>query len=667
MDLQQNPFFVLGATPREDRRRILELAEEKSLLADSALCAQARSDLTNPRKRLPAEIAWLPGVDPIQVSEALSGLDNNPCNLLTMKQLPALARANLIAAGLVRLEEKLWGKEITRWILALARSYERIRPEKVMRLINEDRAVAGFPEITEVSLVEEALSEQRRHFKSVIKQALDSLPAAELVKAVTVIVETATENGGSQAPVLVDDLVDSYEVDAQSFFEKETKNIADLIAKVKQAADAKQPDAVITQWIAQLEQVVLNWDFVAQPIQLSAKSRGIRHQPSFQIASSIRALSLYFWNEHQNVECSQRLTNLSQEVFSEVAEVAEQLEEDADALEEIAKQEEIRGFMEPVSQLCKSAAESAEKNPSAADKEARRVLYNVPHLISQLDSHGSAELTALVKDQIALTVMHCAVVYGNRTEDWKTCMALLEESRRLAMSEEVENRIVQNLQTARENGRWGIEQYHTPGAPAGPTRNARNSQSSSGNGCVIIFMCIIAGLIFSGVLLNESSNNRSDSPPTRYTSSNAHSTSSSYASKPSFDQPPQTMPHNGWIQRYHSSEAIAPLRIVTRPSGHHYFVKIEYYHIGRTAITIFVRDGASVDLDVPLGSYALKYACGTTWYGTNYLFGPETSYYKAEDRFDFQIEGNHVTGYTIELFLQRDGNLRTTDIPAFEF
>lgn len=63
--LHQAPFALLGVTTRDDRRRIVELAEDKSLELDHDVCQKARSDLTNPRTRLRAEIAWLPRVDHI--------------------------------------------------------------------------------------------------------------------------------------------------------------------------------------------------------------------------------------------------------------------------------------------------------------------------------------------------------------------------------------------------------------------------------------------------------------------------------------------------------------------------------------------------------------------------------------------------------------------------
>ena len=59
MDLVQNPFYILTANPHDNHRRIMELADERSLLLDSSECMDAYSDLINPRKRLSAEMGWL--------------------------------------------------------------------------------------------------------------------------------------------------------------------------------------------------------------------------------------------------------------------------------------------------------------------------------------------------------------------------------------------------------------------------------------------------------------------------------------------------------------------------------------------------------------------------------------------------------------------------------
>ena len=52
----------------------------------------------------------------------------------------------------------------------------------------------------------------------------------------------------------------------------------------------------------------------------------------------VRGLAIHMFNEHGKLDFSQQLTNMLQEVFAEVVEVAERTAEDADALGEIAEQ-----------------------------------------------------------------------------------------------------------------------------------------------------------------------------------------------------------------------------------------------------------------------------------------------------------------------------------------
>ena len=71
MDLFQNPFYILNATPQDNRRRIMELADSRSLLHDPEECREAAATLTHPRRRLAAEMAWMLGVLPKHVNYVL--------------------------------------------------------------------------------------------------------------------------------------------------------------------------------------------------------------------------------------------------------------------------------------------------------------------------------------------------------------------------------------------------------------------------------------------------------------------------------------------------------------------------------------------------------------------------------------------------------------------
>ena len=115
------------------------------------------------------------------------------------------------------------------------------------------------------------------------------------------------------------------------------------------------------------------------------------------------------------------------------------------------------------------------------------------------------------------------------------------------------------------------------------------------------------------------------------------------------------------------ADGVAPLTISTRQGTGHYFVKIVDWATDAVVMTLFVRSGQSVSTKVPLGSFKIKYAAGSQWYGETYLFGPNTSYSMADKRFDFEETGDQVSGFTVELFLQPNGNLTTKRIRPEDF
>ena len=78
LSIHKNPFSLLCVSTRDGRKLIVERAEERSLAVDPASCQQARSELTNPRTRLAAEISWLPGVSPRRATALLNSLTADP-------------------------------------------------------------------------------------------------------------------------------------------------------------------------------------------------------------------------------------------------------------------------------------------------------------------------------------------------------------------------------------------------------------------------------------------------------------------------------------------------------------------------------------------------------------------------------------------------------------
>ena len=331
--LHRNPFFVLGATSRDDRRRIVELAEERSLAIDHEACQKARSDLTNPRTRLGAEIAWLPGVSPRKAEQLARRVLEDPLSIRSESGLPILAHVNLMAAAFEAIDAQDAPDDVAAFIQEIGDLVEGLTVDDILRDINEDRAISGFPEIKSGEQIESELTERKRYFRNAIKEALNRLPPASLIEVMTEAVDAATGGGEDQAPALIDELVDSYEVETQHFLQKEAENVHKLIKATRDSGSAGE--GAIKPLVDKLEAVTRNWEKVAHPIQLSAKARGIVHKPSAELAFSIRSLAVELFNEHDLLTQSNRITKLLQELFSQVPELAERVEEDAEALQNI--------------------------------------------------------------------------------------------------------------------------------------------------------------------------------------------------------------------------------------------------------------------------------------------------------------------------------------------
>ena len=107
LPILSNPFQILGLSSRDNRQRIVEAAEEKSLSLDGELCSKARTDLTNPRNRLAAEVAWLPGLSPRRAHQLIEALGRNPVSIFGTEGLPPLAHANLMASAVLALDPEL--------------------------------------------------------------------------------------------------------------------------------------------------------------------------------------------------------------------------------------------------------------------------------------------------------------------------------------------------------------------------------------------------------------------------------------------------------------------------------------------------------------------------------------------------------------------------------
>ena len=186
-------------------------------------------------------------------------------------------------------------------------------------------------------------------------------------------------------------------------------------------------------------------------------------------------------------------------------------------------------------------------------------------------------------------------------------------------------------------------------------------------------------LIFGFNALNANSSNNSTSQPASYTPryqpssyQQSQSQTPTWANtkpvEPVFSEPEQPMPEQGAMSFgadsfLNSSDTKAPFKITT-PSDGNYVMKIEDWDTKEFVATYFIRRSSTLSIELPLGSYKLKFAQGDKWYGTNFLFGPTTAYSYVPDKMTFYIDGDYVRGHEIELIPQVNGNLTTPQMRA---
>lgn len=333
--LYLNPFYLLGATTRDGRGRIVELAEERSLVADERVCRDAQNALINLRGRLAAEMGWFPGVSPRKAAEVAAGI-NAFALPEAVREIPPLARANALAACLETLQPNSDPAKACSVILRLAAAVEEFDPDEVLRDINEDRSIAGYQPVRDAGLVVEEFEDCKRAYRNAVRVFADSLQSRTLVELVDRLVDFGTEGGTTYVPVVIQDVVDLFETAAQGFVEREGGNVLTLVGRAKAAIP--HGEASVAEVFADVERAALNFNAVLRPVQAVSHANGTDHRPSLDVAYAIRGLAITLHNEHGWHELPARITAFLEENFPRLGEIRDAVAADADYLRQAADQ-----------------------------------------------------------------------------------------------------------------------------------------------------------------------------------------------------------------------------------------------------------------------------------------------------------------------------------------
>ncbi len=128
---------------------------------------------------------------------------------------------------------------------------------------------------------------------------------------------------------------------------------------------------------------------------------------------------------------------------------------------------------------------------------------------------------------------------------------------------------------------------------------------------------------------------------------------------PDYGEPPPS--HAFWIKEpIYRCDSI--LKINTSKDAS-YVVKIVDPSNGEVIMTFYLPAGISEEIDVPSGTFEIRYTSGTEWFGNNEMFGDKGTYAKADQTFRF----SDGSGYELTLYRVRNGNLHTSKIRKEDF
>lgn len=186
-------------------------------------------------------------------------------------------------------------------------------------------------------------------------------------------------------------------------------------------------------------------------------------------------------------------------------------------------------------------------------------------------------------------------------------------------------------------------------------------------------VALFGALIWSGSLLVRLNSPPAIQVPYSQRNPSPSSTAPSYyrtprPAAPVFNEPQMPLPDHGvFSSAFGYLHEGCPFKLRTRADSGFYLVKLEEWYTQREVATYFVYGGMLLETLIPPNSYRLKYANGQLWYGRQFLFGPDTAYSVANAKLDFTETSDGYNGHTIELILQRHGNLSTKQIRPADF
>ena len=237
-----------------------------------------------------------------------------------------------------------------------AKSFDQQTIEQIEAQINQSRTAARFPSVKDTARMSDILQDIRREYLKNITTAFDSLRTAEVIdvlsKELSLAESERAKSSGSVIPALLEDLMNSYEIAAQVFINKEKETADRLISEIPQGCKEMEMTSGSVMLLQQLQELVQKWVTVIGILDRFHLLKGESYEPTRSLFVHIRQLAVKLSNEYQCFQASKGITEKILRPLAFDSERTKAAEEDLRKLCEILDNSNADNFIPVTGEVC---------------------------------------------------------------------------------------------------------------------------------------------------------------------------------------------------------------------------------------------------------------------------------------------------------------------------
>lgn len=322
MLFKENPFYILHVFSDTPIHKIHNAVEDMILDADNDeqeyKLHEAEDILTNPKKRISAEVSWLCGIEQQECQSVIQriidgfGVESKgyaPFSLLVMVK-------NAIFYGV--------GEQFILYLVWSDQLYQNSNTKQAMDLINQDRTRAGIPLINDMLWIEEEWHKIPGEIGSAVRQKVTNmLSPSDYTRWMEKTVQAFCDQ--KSFGEIAEILLTNYQLDKKS----EMASLDEKLNRVEQMIRSQQ----IEPGMKIIREVVPLYSSLLHPILIYESAVGIPIRDQNQkVFLQLRGMGLFLCNSLHDVGHAIEITNLLLQNFSDVSAWNNMLKKDHEIL-----------------------------------------------------------------------------------------------------------------------------------------------------------------------------------------------------------------------------------------------------------------------------------------------------------------------------------------------